>query len=299
MIAYRRVLFVARQRLLQVAALFRREPARVSGRIVEIEPGDDAQRERRNAFQQEEPAPAFDAQHAVQIQQAAGERQADHRRQRRADIKQRHGARPVAARIPAAQVENNAGRKARFRRAEQKAHHVELRRRLHQAHARGDDAPAHHDARDPAPRADARQQHVARHFEDDVGDIEYTGGDAVHLGSHRQVGVHLQRGNGDIGAVDIGNEIKHHDKGHDAQVHFLNGAEVKRVVHRKVLSSDSAAAEINQLILRCYVVMPQPVATGHRLYSCVRSSALRRCATDLTSGLISADRSEADCSTQK
>jgi hypothetical protein len=32
---------------------------------------------------------------------------------------------------------------------------------------------------------------VTRHFEDDVGDVKNAGGDAVHLGGHRQIGIHL------------------------------------------------------------------------------------------------------------
>ena len=49
--------------------------------------------------------------------------------------------------------------------------------------------------RDPDPGADPVQQHVARHFEEEVADEEHAGAEAVDRFAEPQVGEHLQPAN--------------------------------------------------------------------------------------------------------
>ena len=69
-----------------------------------------------------------------------------------------------------------------------------------------------HDAGDPPAGADARQDDVARHFEQRVAEEEDAGAPAVDVGADAQILVHRQRGEGDVGAVDVRDQVAHDDQ---------------------------------------------------------------------------------------
>ncbi len=77
---------------------------------------------------------------------------------------------------------------------------------------RRNQAPGDHDARDPDTRADALQQDITGHFENEVTDEEHSGAEAVDRIGELQIGRHLQLGETDVDAVqkrhDVTNEQK-------------------------------------------------------------------------------------------
>ena len=70
-------------------------------------------------------------------------------------------------------------------------------------------SPGQHDARDPQPRADLLQDDVARHLEQEVAPEEGARRHAVDGGIKAQLLVHGERGEADIDAVEIAQEIRH------------------------------------------------------------------------------------------
>ena len=68
----------------------------------------------------------------------------------------------------------------------------------------GDESPADHDAGNPAPRAEAFEEEVAGHFEQEVADEEDTGAPAVDGGGEAEVAVHVECGETNVHAVDEG-----------------------------------------------------------------------------------------------
>ena len=178
------------------------------GRVGEIREHDEAEHDGRYAFEQEQPLPAREPVPAVELEHDARERTADDRRQRNRDHEPRHRARSVLRRIPVAEVIDDAGQEAGFGDAEQEAQHVEARSAPHEHHRDRQDAPRDHDARDPAARADAHEDQVARHLEQRVADEEDAGAEAVDGGAEAEVGVHLQRREADVDAVEPGDDVE-------------------------------------------------------------------------------------------
>src|SRR5712691_1380053 len=95
------------------------------------------------------------------------------------------------------------GRETRLRDAEQEAHDVEAGLAGNPGHPGCDHAPRNHDARDPAPRADALQDQVARDLEGEESQEEDAGAEPVDRWREAEILVHLQGGEADIGAVEI------------------------------------------------------------------------------------------------
>jgi hypothetical protein len=78
-------------------------------------------------------------------------------------------------RKPICEIEDGAGEEARLGDAEQEAHGVEARRPADKGHCRGDQAPAHHDARDPDACTEPLECEIARDLEQEVADEEDAG----------------------------------------------------------------------------------------------------------------------------
>src|SRR5262245_32379324 len=71
-------------------------------------------------------------------------------------------------REPVAEIQDDAGKEARLRRAEQEAQRVEARGVPQEGHRRRDKTPGDHHPRDPQPRADLVEDDVRRHFEEEI-----------------------------------------------------------------------------------------------------------------------------------
>ena len=82
-----------------------------------------------------------------------------------------------------------------------------MRDRRNKSKATGDQPPGEHDARDPTPGAEALQQQIGRHFEQEISDEEQSGAKSERRVVQAQGLVHLQLGEADIDAIQKGDEI--------------------------------------------------------------------------------------------
>ena len=105
--------------------LFRGQPVGLLRPVGEIEPGDDAEQHRGDALDDEQPLPALQAHHAVEPEQEARDRRADHGGDGNGDGEGGEEPRAIFCRVPIGEIENDAGEEAGFRDAEQEAQHVE------------------------------------------------------------------------------------------------------------------------------------------------------------------------------
>ena len=153
--------------------------------------------------------PAREASDAVQAEQGARERTADDAR----DGNRGHEARDRAGALdcgePVGEIENHAREKTCLDHAEQGAQRVKARNPAHQHHGRGDRAPHDHQAPDPAPRADPRENEVARDLKQAVAQKEHAGAESVCRPAEPQVAVHVERRETDVHAIQIVRDVQH------------------------------------------------------------------------------------------
>ncbi len=205
------------ERVLQRVFLVRVQPLGMLDAIVEIEQGDDAQHHGRQAFEHEQPLPPGPAVMAVEVvQDPARHRPADQAGQRhRAHEPGGHLAAP-RRRIPISEIEDDARKEPGLGHAEQKPHHIELRRRGDEQRERGNQPPGDHDAGDPHPRANPVKNEVARHLEQKIAEKKDARAEPVHRIGKPEVALHLQLGEANVHPVEIGDEIAQDQEGNDA-----------------------------------------------------------------------------------
>jgi hypothetical protein len=199
-------------------------------------PGGNAKQYRRQSLDEEQPLPAFETAEAVQPEQCTRDRRADHGRDRHRRHEQRHDARALPRREPEGEIEDDAGKEARFRHPEQKAHYVEADRPGDEAHGGGDQPPGDHDARDPGSRAHPRQHEIARDLEQDVADEEDAGAEPEHRGREAEIGVHGERGEAHIDAVEEAYAVAQAQEGDEPEARLAQCLPVMRLVHRHLIA---------------------------------------------------------------
>ena len=147
---------LARDLAHQEVALVRLEPLRLRGALVQEAQSEEAEGDRGQALHEEQPLPAIEAEHAVELQQAAGNGAPDHIRRGDRGEEQRQRAGALALGEPPGEVEDDPGEEARprprlggsaARRTRPGPSMNIVRRRKH--------APDDHDRGQPAPRAEA------------------------------------------------------------------------------------------------------------------------------------------------
>src|SRR5258708_33628181 len=121
---------------------------------------------------------------------------------------------------PFSEVVNDSRKKSCFSDAEEKSKCVEVNRCPHEAHRRCDDSPRDDDSRDPASRANANQNEIARNLEDGVAEKKYSGTQAECCRAELQVAVHLQTCERDIRAVEKIEEVENEQERDEAQTHL-------------------------------------------------------------------------------
>lgn len=206
------------------SAFFVSQPLRVADAVVQIRQHDDADDDRRNAFDQEHPLPAGQAVDAgKRLHRPARDGAADHARQRNCRHEEGGGAPAPLRRIPIREVQDDPREEAGFCQPQQEAHHVEHGRRGHEHHGRRDDAPRDHDPRDPDACAHAVQDHVARHFKEEVTDEEDAGAEPVDGLAELEVVEHLQLGKAHVDAIEIRDHVAQQQERNQAPRHFAVG----------------------------------------------------------------------------
>jgi uncharacterized protein YhaN len=93
-------------------------------------------------------------------------------------------------------------------------------------------------------RAGARHQQVGRHLEQEIADEEDAGADAIHGIAELQVGLHLQLGEADIDAVQIGRDKAQEQERHEAPADPAVQL-IKIVIHEFSKLFSKTLAEVN------------------------------------------------------
>ena len=122
------------------------------------------------------------------------------------------------------------GKKPASAGAQQKAQHEKGNRPADQREGGGDDAPGEHDARDPGAGAEPLEGEVAGYFEDEISDEEDAGAEAIGLGVDADSLVHLQRGETDIHAVDVTEQVGGEQERHQAPGNPAHGGGLEDLV---------------------------------------------------------------------
>src|SRR6202012_5906069 len=97
---------------------------------------------------------------------------------------------------------------------------IKLRRRCNESHRHRDQAPQAHDPHDGLARTDLLQEQIARHFKQDIADIEQADAKAVTRIGEAQVIPELQLGEADVDPVDIVQDVANKNERDDPQDHL-------------------------------------------------------------------------------
>ena len=216
----RALVLVAAQCLDERRAFVIRKPSGVLRVLGHVEEHDDPQHDRRQTLEKKQPLPPRQAGDAVHRQQRARHRPADDAGGQRRRHERGNRARALARGKPLRQVIDDAREEAGLGGAEQKAQHVETGGALHEHHAGRHEAPRDHDARDPQPGADAGEDDVARNLEQRVADEENAGAEPVGRRRETERGVHLQRREADVDAIEIRDDVEQEQEGDEPAAHL-------------------------------------------------------------------------------
>ncbi len=245
------------------------EPTRLRRPVAQIEPRDDADDDRRNRDAEEHHAPAGQAEQSMRFDQQRGERRADHDRQRLREIEQREDMAAMALRHPHAQEQDRTGKEARFRHTQQKAQPIQPRHAAHPREEQRDDAPRHHDSREPAARTELVQREVARHFEKDVADEKHARRETELGGVQPQILRHAVRSSErDRRAIEEVDEEHQRDERHEAQRNLADGRALKLAraclfgvrgsLHCVSSDGSHGSALLHRSLMFCAGVMSRP-----------------------------------------
>ena len=268
---------------LQPVPLILVEPRRLRRTVGQVEDDAEGHEDRGQRFEDEKPLPAVEPP-AGDVQQRARDRGADDGGEGDGEHEQRDHPGAVDRWEPQGQVIDDSGEEPRLRDAEEEAERVEHRLvrdaeprgdRADEGEEGGDDAPAQHDAGDPEPRAEPVQGEVGGHFQQEVGDEEQPRAEAVGRLRQAERRVHLQLGEADVHAVQVGDEIAHHQERHEPP-HHLGNCSVLDGLHGAV--SLPRTGSTKQSVTRhggSGAFRPEGALSKHRLLG--RSEAGRAC----------------------
>src|SRR5205085_9974839 len=152
--------------------------------------------------------PPGEAKNAVKLEERGrnGRAEADRHRDRRHEG--RDDARAMMRREPISEVEDHAGEEARLGKTQRKTQDKKANRPLGEGEATRDDAPADHDAGDPAACPDLFEDQIAWNLEQEVAPEKGAGAEPVDIAAQLQILVHRQSREPDVHAVEIANEVE-------------------------------------------------------------------------------------------
>ena len=128
---------------------------------------------------------------------------------------------------------------------------------------RGNEAPCDHDAGNPDARPDPLQDHIARHFEDEVADEEDARAEPVYRIAVLEVARHLQLGESHIDAIQEGNDVTQKQERNQTRGGLLV---------RGLLELQRGGCRHDWLLLRSIVVVALPQAG-----SCITNAGRGSC----------------------
>lgn len=203
--------------------LFRGQPVRVIGTVRQVEIGDDAADDCRDALQDEHPAPSRHAEPVDVVHDPGGDRGPDDVGSGQCGHEQGKRTCLLPRPKPVGNVEDDPGEKARLRHAQKKAEKVEVHGVLRPCRDDHDQPPAHDDAGDPDAGADPVHQDIAGNFKQKVPDEKDAGHETEHLGRQSQRLVHLQGGVAQVDPVQKRDDVEEKNKGDDSPHHLADG----------------------------------------------------------------------------
>ena len=215
-------------------ALLGGEPTGVGWAVGEPEPADHSEQNGRQsdadhheppAGQPEHPVPGLNQPRRQRCSECGGDGDRQH--------EDPDDARAVGRGEPAAQIEDNAGKKACFGESEQKAQcqqGVDIRC---EADRHRDDSPRHRDPGQPAPRPEAHQGEVGRDLDQHVADEEDARRQTEHRRRHLKIGAHFGFGDAEIGAVEVIDEVQRHQQRHQPHRHPSQGRRLQCVTRQR------------------------------------------------------------------
>ena len=136
------------------------EPFGLGGSVGEKDEEGNAEKHCGQAFDEEEPLPAAQAEVSIEIEKRAGDESHEDRAEWQGDVEAADGAGAQLSREPLHEIEDDSGKKAGLGHAKQKTHGVKLRRCADEEHGHGEDPPCDHDAGEPAACSEAIEQEV-------------------------------------------------------------------------------------------------------------------------------------------
>src|SRR6478672_10062144 len=100
------------------------------------------------------------------------------------------------------------GKEARFGEPEEKTQSEKADRSVDERKRARNEAPGHHYAGNPEPRADPVEDQIARHLQYEIAPKERAGAEPKNVRAQPEILVHRQRCEPDVYAVEITDEIK-------------------------------------------------------------------------------------------
>src|SRR5580698_7389537 len=229
--------------VLEPGDLIRLQPAGLAREVGEVDQDADADQNGGQRLENEQPLPAFQSP-TRQAQQHPGDRRSDDRRNRDRQHEQADHPGAVHGRKPQGQIEDDAGKEAGLAGAEQQTQRIENTRRRNsgrrryrwdEGEGRRNDPPGDHDACDPDARADLFQEDVGGDFEQEISDEEQSRAQSESGFAQTERLVHVQLGEADIDAIEIGYEIAQ-DQERNQPRHDLADDTLLDVVHSEASS---------------------------------------------------------------
>ena len=186
-------------------------------RAVRHEDGrQEAQEDRRDAFDDVEPLPALEAHDAVHLQEEPGYRGAERVGDGLGEDEDAQHGHALRGGEPQRQVEQDRREESGLGGAQQEPDDVVGAFAVDQAHGGGEDAPRDQDAGQPLPGSEPVHARVAGNLEEGVAEEEDAGAKAVGSSVQANVLAHGELGESDVVAVQVGNEVEQDNQGHDA-----------------------------------------------------------------------------------
>src|SRR5580704_6746057 len=115
-------------------------------------------------------------------------------------------------REPVGEIENHAGEEAGLGEPQGEPQDDEADRPPGEDEGARHQAPADHDAANPAARSDLLEDQIARHLENEITPEKCAGAEPENIRTQPEFLVHGQRGKPDIHTIEIADKIKHKAK---------------------------------------------------------------------------------------
>ncbi|MCY1514944.1 hypothetical protein D9M68_495120 [compost metagenome] len=209
---------------------FGRQPVGLHRLTLQVEQRHDAYHHGSQAFHQEHPLPVGQAEHAVHVQEPAGEGATQQQGARQAEVVDADRLAAALGWEPVGQIEDHARRETGFGQPQQKAQAVEGGFVAGEHHGGRDQAPGNHDPAEPDPGTHAVQDQVARHFEQRVTDEKDASAQGEGGVAEADIGHQGGLGEAHVGAVDHRQGEHQGEKREDAPAALADGAVDARVV---------------------------------------------------------------------